>query len=117
VTSILAIRAKVAGLVDVGRRAEDQIKQVLSFLPPDAQDKTIAVRYLQSGRRPRDLYAVFRMPDSMVLIHRNVLDWPRPYANLRLDVAEVPDFGSVDVSTYDLALGWDAKQQRFRRID
>jgi hypothetical protein len=113
ISSILTIRAKIAGLVDVGRRADDQIRQILWFLPPDAQDKTVAVRYLASDRRPRDLYAVFRMPDHLLLVHRNVLHWPRPYRGLVLDAETVNSFAEVDPGKYDVTLGWDARQQKF----
>jgi hypothetical protein len=117
VSSILTIRAKIDGLVDVGRRAERQIEQILSFLPPDATDKTVAVRYLLSDRRSRDLYAVFRMPDHLLLVHRNVLHWPRPYKGLVLDAETVQSFDELDPGRYDVALGWDSEKQQFFRLE
>ena len=117
VSSILAIRAKVDGLVDVGRRADRQLQQVLSFLPPDAHDMRICIRFLARDRRPRDLYAVFRVPDPILVPHAIALNWPRPYRNLVLDSDTVVSFDEVDVSRYDLALGWDAQRQQFVRLE
>jgi hypothetical protein len=117
VSSVLAIRAKVTGLVDVGRRADRQLQQILAFLPPDARDMRICIRYLAADRRPRDLYAVFRMPDHLLVPHAVALDWPRPYRNLVLDSDTVASFDEVDPRAYDLALGWDAARQEFIRLE
>src|SRR5688572_29807641 len=117
VSSVLTIRAKVAGLVDVGRRADRQLQQILAYLPPDAHDLRICTRFLASDRRPRDLYAVFRMPDPLLVPHAIALNWPRPYRNLVLDSDTVRSFEEVDVSKYDLAQGWDARGQRFFRLE
>ena len=116
VSSILAIRAKVDGLVDVGRRADRQLRQVLAFLPPDAHDMRICTRFLARDRRPRDLYAVFRVPDPVLVPHAIALNWPRPYRNLVLDSDTVVSFDEVDPSNYDLALGWDAQRQQFFKL-
>ena len=113
VFSLLTIRTKIDGLVDVGRRAHHQLHQLLSHVPEDARDMTIAIRFLESDRRPGDLYSVFRMPDNLLLVHRNVLDWSRPYRGLVLDWDVVKDFSQVDSAKFDLALGWDAQSQRF----
>jgi hypothetical protein len=117
VSSVLAIRAKVAGLVDVGRRADRQLQQILALLPPDARDKRICIRFLAADRRPRDLYAVFRMPDHLLVPHAVALNWPRPYRNLVLDSDTVRSFEEVDPRAYDLALGWDARRQMFFRLE
>jgi hypothetical protein len=116
-SSILAIRAKVDGLVDVGRRADRQLQQILSFLPPDAHDMRICIRFLARDRRPRDLYAVFRVPDPILVPHAIALNWPRPYRNLMLDSDTVASFDEVDPGKYDLALGWDAQRQQFFRLE
>ena len=116
VSSILTIRAKVAGLVDVGRRADRQLRQILALLPPDARDMRICIRFLAADRRPRDLYAVFRMPDHLLAPHAVALEWPRPYRNLVLDSDTVSSFAEVDVARCDLALGWDAARQQFVRL-
>ncbi len=117
VSSLLTIRAKIGGLVDIGQRAYRQLQQVVSYLPLDARDKVVAIRYLYSDLRPRDLYAVFRMPDSHMLIHRDVLDFARPYRGLVLDADQIEDFSEIDMSKYDLVLGWDKSKQRFIRLD
>ena len=117
VSSVITIRAKVDGLVDVGRRADRQLRQILAFLPPDAHDLRICIRFLARDRRPRDLYAVFRVPDPILVPHAIALNWPRPYRNLVLDSDTVASFDEVDVSKYDLALGWDAQRQAFFRLN
>jgi hypothetical protein len=115
-SSLYTIRVKVEGLIDVGLRAERQINQILALLPPDAENQAVAIRFLASDRRPRDLYAVFRMPDHLLLVHKNVLHWPRPYRGLVLDSDTVTSFRQLDPDKYDLALGWDTQKQQFFRL-
>jgi len=114
--SVQTILQKVNGLVDAGARADRQIKQILGMLPPDAHDKLIGLRFLQRDRAPRDLYGVYRMPDSYVLLHSRVLNWPRPGKNLRVDVETYNDFDHVNTVGYDLVLGWDSRAQEFVRL-
>jgi hypothetical protein len=114
--SVQTIIHKVNGVVNTGARADRQIKQILAFLPPDAHDKLIGLRFLQRDRAPRDLYGVFRMPDSYVLGHPRVLDWPCPGKNLRVDVETYNDFDNVNMFGYDLVLGWDSKTQQFSKL-
>jgi hypothetical protein len=113
VFSLLSIHAKVAGLVDVGDRAYRQLQQIVSLLPPDARNLRIGARYLASDRAPGDRYAVFRMPDSILLVHRDVLDFALPFRGLTFDSAEVEDFSKVNPAGYDLIAGWDATSRTF----
>lgn len=116
-SSLFTIRAKIDGLVDVGTRAQRQLQQIVSLLPADAKDMTVAIRFLRSDRKPRDLYAVFRMPDHLLLVHRNVLEWARPHRGLVLDADTVDSFSEVDPSRFDLTLGWNASERKFFRIE
>jgi hypothetical protein len=113
VSSIWTIRAKVAGLRGVGDRAAAQIEQILSFLPPDAHDKRIAILFDSSQLPPRRTYAVYRMGDEVLLVHESVLDWPRPGKHLTL--TSKTDEPLADPDKYDLILRWDAQEGRFAK--
>src|SRR5207248_4449036 len=109
-SSIWTIRIKIAGLRDVGDRAAAQIQQIISFLPPDAHDKRIAILFDSAQLPPRRTYAVYRMGDEVLLVHESVLDWPRPGSNLKLK--SLTDQPLSDPQNYDLILRWDAPRRQ-----
>jgi hypothetical protein len=114
VSSLWTIRIKIAGLRDVGDRAAAQIEQILSFLPPDAHDKRIAILFDSSQLPPRRTYAVYRMGDEVLLVHEIVLEWPRSGKNLKL--TSKTDELLANPQDYDLILRWDAPSQRFIKV-
>jgi hypothetical protein len=106
---------KVAGLVDVGDRAERQIQQVLSMLPPDAHDLKIALLFDLDRLPPRRTYAVYRMGDEILLVHPMVFDWMVPQRHLTLAAfgTSNPDYHA---DQYDVTFIWDPESQSFKNI-
>jgi hypothetical protein len=119
-SSVLTIRGKVDGLVDVGLRAEAQLRQVLSFIPPDTRDRRILLLFDERELPPRRTYSVFRMGDEILLVHELTPDWYRPGDDLKLQSFAVPDPAAAAKSDlangYDYVLLWDAAAQRFTRL-
>jgi hypothetical protein len=66
VLSIVTIRHKISGLVEVGERADAQLKQVLAFIAPDARNKRIMLLFDRGELPPRRTYSVFRMGDEIL---------------------------------------------------
>jgi hypothetical protein len=120
ISSFVAIRSKVAGLVDVGERADRQLKQVLNFVPPGSTNLRILLLFDERDLPPRRTYSVFRMGDDILLVHEITPEWYRPGDGLKLQSLVTRDYGSADASAdashYDAVLGWDARSQRFVRI-
>jgi hypothetical protein len=122
VSALLTIRWKIDDLVDVGNRADRQIRQILSFLPPDAHDMRIWILFSHFSSMEIRGYAVFRITDTYLLSHNESLDWPRPNRHLWLETGGVSDFSEAELARYDfaslgdLALGWDAQKKQFFKI-
>jgi hypothetical protein len=111
-----AIRNKVHGLLDVGRRADRQIQQVLSLLPPDAHDMVIELRYLHRPYRRDTVYGVYRMPENFLLVHDTVLDWPRPGKNLRVSVQTYNNHIELPYERFDLILAFNNETLAFEKL-
>ena len=111
--SIVTIRHKIAGLVEVGERADAQLKQVLTFVPPNAQNKRIMLLFERDELPPRRTYSVFRMGDEILLVHEPTLEWYRPGHRHVLQSIVVDDPATFDRTGWDVVLMWDAKTQRF----
>lgn len=113
VSSILTIRSKVAGLVEVGERADRQLREVLDFVPPGTKDVKILLRFDPNELSPRRTYSVFRMGDEILLVHRQTPEWVRPDDGIEL---QSDRFDLFDPKDFDVVLRWDAKRQAFDRI-
>jgi hypothetical protein len=113
ISSLLTIRVKIDGLHDVGDRAAEQIRQILSYLPPDASDKKIAILFDTASLPARRTYAVYRMGDEVLLVHAGVLEWPRPEKNLRL--TSLTNEPLPNPEQYDLILHWNNQARRFEK--
>lgn len=112
-SSVLTIRSKVAGLVDVGERADRQLRQVLEFVPPGTKGTKILLRFDPNDLPPRRTYSVFRMGDEILLVHRQTPEWLRQGDGIEL---QSDRFDLFDPKDFDIVLKWDAKQQKFDRI-
>jgi hypothetical protein len=113
VFSIVTIRHKISGLVEVGERADAQLKQVLAFIAPDARNKRIMLLFDRGELPPRRTYSVFRMGDEILLVHEPTLEWYRPGEGhvLQSIVVDVP--AKFERAGWDLVLVWDAATKRF----
>ena len=111
--SIVTIRHKIAGLVEVGERADAQLKQVLTFVPADARNKRIMLLFDRDDLPPRRTYSVFRMGDEILLVHEPTLEWYRPGHRHVLQSIVVDDPATFDRTGWDVVLVWDAKTQRY----
>ena len=114
-SSAWTVHQKVAGLVDVGDRADRQIQQVLSLLPPDAHDLKIALLFDLDRLPPRRTYAVYRMGDEILLVHPMVFDWIVPQRHLTLAAFPTsnPDYHA---DQYDITFIWDPQSESFKNI-
>lgn len=108
VTCIVTIRAKLAGMVDAGDRADRQLDTILSYVPPDASNMSIATVFLKSDIDPRGTYAVYHVGDEVLAHSTSALTWRRPGRGLTLETLRVDDVSDVDLGEYDIALVWDS---------
>ena len=122
VSSLLTIWWKINDLVDVGNRADRQLRQIVSFLPPDAHDMRVWIIFPHSTSLAFRAYAVFRITDTYLLSHGEALGWPLPNRNLWLETGGVNDLSDEGLRQYDFAklgelvLGWDAQKKQFFKI-
>ena len=114
ISSIWTIMIKVHDLRLLGERAEKQLRQVLDFVPLDAQDVRIMLLFDESVLPPRRTYSVYLMGDENLLVHEVCPEWLRPERNITLQ-SRVIGRDSYDLTLYDLALTWDAQTQSFHR--
>jgi hypothetical protein len=111
VLSLLAINGKVDSLVDVGRRADDQMRQLLAIVPPDAHGWKIAM--LIDG--PPDIqvtpsYATMSAYDDQLLSQGDALEWPRYGCGHILFIYNMAD-PNYSPGHYDLVVLWDIAKQ------
>ena len=116
ISSVFTIHTKIEGLRDVGQRAEDQMKQILALLPPDAHDAKVAMLFDLTELPPRRTYAVYRMGDEVLVVHAIALDWLVPQRHLELGSFPI-DRGDFDPKEWDYVYKWNYAGQRFERWD
>jgi hypothetical protein len=116
ISSIATIHHKIAGLVDVGERADAQLKQVLTFIPPDARGVKIMLLFRQDELPPKRTFSVFRMGDEILLVHEPTTEWYRPGLGHILQSVVVDDPATFDTSPYDLVLLWHSDSKTFSRL-
>jgi hypothetical protein len=112
ISSAFTVHAKVDGIRDVGQRAENQMKQVIDLLPPDAHDVKIAILFDVAELPPKRTYAVYRMGDEVLVVHAMALNWLTPERHLYLRSFPIghPEFTPGD---YDYILKWNPAKQQF----
>jgi hypothetical protein len=111
-SSIWAIHVKIEGLRDVGNRAERQLRQILTLLPPDAHDLKIALLFDPHELSPLRTFAVYRMGDDMLLVHPVCFNWLVPDRHIEMASFWITD-QDYHPADYDVRLRWDCKQQAF----
>lgn len=116
ISSLATIHHKIAGLIDVGVRADAQLKQVLTFIPPDARNVKIMLLFRSDELPPRRTYSVFRMGDEILLVHEPTTEWYRPGHGHILQSVVVDDPATFDMSPYDLVLLWNSRTKDFKRL-
>jgi hypothetical protein len=114
-TSVVTIRHKIGGLVQVGDRAEVQFRAMLAHIPPGTKDKKILLLYYPTDMGPRATYSVFMCSDAILLGQPVTPEYYRPGDNLRLEAMVSADPDSYDTAGWDYVLIWDAKSATFRR--
>jgi hypothetical protein len=112
ISSVYTIAVKIEGLRDVGQRAENQIKQVLALLPPDAHDVKVAMVFDLSELPPRRTYAVYHMGDEVLVVHEVALDWLAPTRHLKLGSFPL-DREDFHPREWDYIYKWDYASQKF----
>jgi hypothetical protein len=112
VSCLLSITWKVDDLVDVGLRADDQMKKLLAIIPPDAKGWKILLLVGYHEGMVDLSYGTMIAGDELLLSQGNVLEWPRYGSGHTVDVdmAGNPD---VEVSKFDLVVLWDAAARQF----
>jgi hypothetical protein len=116
ISSLVTIYIKVEGLRDVGQRAEDQARQIIALLPPDAHNLKVCVVFDGKELPPRRTYAVYRMGDEVLLVHAMALDWFVPERHLILGsyLLDDPEFHPQD---WDVLLKWNYAKKQFERTN
>jgi hypothetical protein len=116
ISSIATIHHKVAGLIDVGERADAQLKQVLTFIPSDAHAVRIMLLFKRDELPPKRTYSVFRMGDEILLVHEPTIEWYRPGQGHILQSEVVDDPATFDKSKWSLVLLWHSETQSFTKL-
>jgi hypothetical protein len=111
--SVITIRNKISGLVEVGDRADRQLRRVLDHVSASARDVRILLLFDEQQLPPKRTYAVFRMGDEILLVHEQTPRWLRPGDGITLQSAVTRDPLWHDATGYNLVLIWDATTQRF----
>lgn len=111
VLSLLAINDKVDRLVDIGRRADDQMRQLLAIVPPDAHGWKIAMLIGVSDRPEIPSYATMSADDDQLLSQGDALEWPRYGCGHIFDVYNLAD-PNYNPLHYDLVVFWDVTKQK-----
>lgn len=114
--ALFAIRAKVAGLYEVGEKADLVLRSALQSVPEEQTTGKVALLFLNSDEPPRPSYSVYRMAHCAVLME-GAAQWIRPGSNVMLEsipIDRMDDF--TDKDHYDLTLLWNNKAQRFERL-
>jgi hypothetical protein len=115
-TCIVTVRAKLAGMVDAGQRADRQLDTILSYVPPDARDVHIATVFLKSDIDPRGTYAVYHVGDEVLAHSTPALTWRRPGQGLTLETLRVDDVRDVDLRAFDIVLLWDRTMRQLKPL-
>lgn len=105
---------KVEGIAQAGHRASDQIHQILSYVPDEADSWRIALVFLTPQMGPR--YSVFAQGDDWVIQPGHgtaTLKWFRPGQHLSVEHLIRDDVCGIDPAAFDLVLLWDAGARRF----
>jgi hypothetical protein len=113
------IRTKVDDLREVGIRAQNQINQILSFIPPDAHDMNIAMVFTPPALNPSVLYSVFARDDASIIHWQHglfLMNWYFPGKNIDLDHELVHEISEVDFTKYDMILLWDFNTKTFSKL-
>jgi hypothetical protein len=115
VSCLLSITWKVDDLVDVGFRADDQMKKLLALIPPDAHGWKILILVGYPAHMIDLSYSTMISGDELLLKQADVLEWPRYGSGhtVEVDMAANPD---VKTSGYDLVAIWDAGSQQFVQV-
>jgi hypothetical protein len=116
ISSIATIHHKIAGLIDVGERADAQLKQVLTFIPPEARGVRIMLLFKRDELPPKRTYSVFRMGDEILLVHEPTTEWYRPGQGHILQSEVVDDPATFDMSTWNTVLLWHSDTQSFTKL-
>jgi hypothetical protein len=113
ISSMFTIVVKIEGLRDVGERAEMQIRDVLSQIPPDAHDVKVAVLFDPTRLPNRRTYAVYRMGDDSLVVQEQAFNWLVPERHLTWEsfYNDAPDFHPEE---YAYIFQWDPEAKKFR---
>jgi hypothetical protein len=113
ISSMYTIVVKIEGLRDVGERAEAQIREVLSLIPPDAHDVKVAVIFDPTKLPNRRTYAVYRMGDDSIVVQEQAFDWLVPERHLKWASFYV-DAQDFHPEEYAYIFQWDPDAKKFR---
>jgi hypothetical protein len=89
---------------------------MISFLPPGASNRRIALVFLVGQLDRERTYSVYKMDYDVTAFDPIALDWLRPGMKLRTTIFLVKRVEDASVSGYDLYLLWDTDTRRFRPL-
>jgi hypothetical protein len=115
VSCLLSITWKVDDLVNVGFRADDQMKKLLALIPPDAHGWKILILIGYEQGMTDLSYGTMISGDELLLSQGNVLEWPRYGSGHTVNVQMAAD-PTVNTEGYDLIAIWDAKVRQFTYV-
>ena len=109
---------KIDGVRQAGLRTDEQIRQILSFVPDSAKGWRIAILFDPAQTEPR--YSVFRQGADWVIGHgaaSATLRWFRPEQGLQLKHVYAGSQTCAELAQrFDLVLKWNAARSRFQPL-
>jgi len=115
VSCLLSITWKIDDLVDVGFRADDQMKKLLAIIPPDAHGWKILILIGYRAGMTDLSYGTMISGDELLLSQGNVLEWPRYGSGHTVDVGMAAD-PNVNTEGYDLIVVWDSGMRQIVQV-